>query len=102
MRSAWNAQESSRRFVSNEDQILSTMNATNDMKESMLEFSRTYFAEPESLGANAGYAPGGSTDQPLRAQMFPGSAPSGDRVQFQSWDTWLNRGIPELASPLAG
>ena len=78
------------------------MNATNDMKESMLEFSRAYFAEPESRVAKAGYAPGGSTDQPLGAKMFPGSAPSGDRVQFQPWDAWLSRGIPELASPLAG
>ena len=78
------------------------MNATSDMKESMLEFSRTYFAEPESRVDKAGYAPGGSTDQSLGAKMFPGSAPSGDRVQFQPWDAWLSRGIPELASPLAG
>ena len=78
------------------------MNATNDMNESMLEFSRGYFAEPESRVARAGYAPGGSTDQPLGAKMFPGTVPSGDRVQFQPWDAWLSRGIPELASPLAG
>ena len=78
------------------------MNATNDMKESMLEFSRAYFAEPESRVAKAGYAPGGSRDQRPGAKMFTGSAPSGDRVQFQPWDAWLSRGIPELASPLAG
>jgi hypothetical protein len=77
------------------------MNAKNDMKESMLEFSRTFFEEPESLGANAGDAPGDSTDQRLGAKMFPGGASSGDRVQFQPWDAWLSRGIPELASPLA-
>ena len=68
----------------------------------MLEFSRTYFTEPESRVARAGSAPGGSTDQTLGAKMFTGSAPSGDRAQFQSWDAWLSRGIPELASPLAG
>jgi hypothetical protein len=68
----------------------------------MLEFSRTCFAEPESRLARAGYAPGGSTDQPPGVNMLPGSAPSGDRVQFQPWDAWLSRGIPELASPLAG
>lgn len=68
----------------------------------MLEFPRTYFAEPESRVAKASYEPGGSTDQPLGAKMFPRSAPSGDRVQFPPWDTWFGRGIPELASPLAG
>jgi len=78
------------------------MNGTNDMKESMLEFSRAYFAEPESRVAKAGYAPGGSADQPLGAKMFTGSAPSGDRDQFQPGDAWFSWGIPELASPLAG
>ena len=68
----------------------------------MLEFSRAYFAEPDSRVDKAGYAPGGSTDQSLGAKMLPGSATSGDRVQFQPWDAWLSRGIPELASPLSG
>jgi hypothetical protein len=78
------------------------MNATNAVKESMLEFSRAYSAEPESGVAEAGYAPDGSTDQPLGAKMFTGSARVGDRVQLQAWEALLRRGIPELASPLAG
>jgi hypothetical protein len=94
--------KSPRRFVSNKNQILSIMTATNAMKESVLEFSRAYSAEPESRVAEAGYAPGGSTDQPLGAKMFPGNAPLGNTVQLQPWDAWLSRGIPELASPLAG
>jgi len=68
----------------------------------MLEFTPAYFAQPESRVDRAGYAPGGSTDQSPDSNMFPGSAPSGNRVQPQPWDAWLSRGIPELASPLAG
>ena len=49
------------------------MNATNDMKESMLEFSRTYFAEPESRVDKAGYAPGGSMGNLWGPKCSPGA-----------------------------
>jgi hypothetical protein len=67
------------------------MNTTNNPIEQVSEFSRTYSAESEPEFTAMSYE---------RPSLGKGSAVSKAR-HFTHWDSWLNRGIPELASPLA-
>jgi hypothetical protein len=72
------------------------------MKENMLEFSRAYFAEQEASAAGEGSGLAGRTDGGLRAGGLRDGALPGAGLQGGPWESWFSRGIPELASPLAG
>ncbi len=77
------------------------MKAANDLKDRVLEFSRSYFGEAERGGGFVGHTWSASTDsrpgtEPLREPASPVS-----NVSFATWHGWPGRGIPELASPLA-
>ena len=77
------------------------MKTASDLKDRVLEFSRTYFGEAERGQGLMGPTWSGSTDS--RAGDKPGwegVSPAPD-VSFAAWGGWPSRGIPELASPLA-
>jgi len=77
------------------------MKAPSDLKDRVLEFSRTYFGEAERGEGLMGRTWSGSTDS------RPGDKPRWEAVStvsnppFAPWGDWPVRGIPELASPLA-
>ena len=77
------------------------MKAASDLKDTVLEFSQTYFGEPERGEGFMGHTKSASTDSRSGdKRRREGVSPPSD-VAFAAWGGWPNRGIPELASPLA-
>ena len=77
------------------------MKAAIDLKDRVLEFSQTYFGEPERGEGLMGHTWSATRDS------RPGDRPRWEAVSpasnasFAAWGGWPGRGIPELASPLA-
>jgi len=77
------------------------MKAANHLKDTVLEFSQTYFGEPEPGEGFVGHTrPANADRRPGDKRRREGVSPPSD-VAFAAWGGWPNRGIPELASPLA-
>jgi len=77
------------------------MKAASDLKDRVLEFSRTYFGEAERGEGLMGRTWSASTDgRPGDKPRWQGVEPVSD-FGFAAWGGWPGRGIPELASPLA-
>jgi hypothetical protein len=78
------------------------MNATNDTKENRLEFSRAHFAEQQAAAAGDSSELGGRIGGGSDAVGLLENGLSGAGLPRGPWQGWFSRGIPELASPLAG
>lgn len=77
------------------------MNGTSDLKDRVLESSRTYFGEAERGEGLMGRTWSGSAEsRPRYKPRWEGVSPISG-VASAAWDGWPGRGIPELASPLA-
>ena len=77
------------------------MRAASDLEETVLEFSRAYFGEPERGKGFMGHTWSASTDsRPGDRPRWEAVSPT-SKVSFAPWGGWPDRGIPELASPLA-
>jgi hypothetical protein len=77
------------------------MKASMDLSERVLEFSRTYFGEGERGEGFIGHTWSASTDSRLGTKPRREAVASVSNVPFGAWGGWPDRGIPELASPLA-
>jgi hypothetical protein len=77
------------------------MNMAENLRERVLEFSRNYFAELESRQPTAVHpspvSEDGRSAKGMRAQV----SLVGDRWRMAAWPGRLDRGLPELVSPLA-
>ncbi len=78
------------------------MNTTSDMKESMLEFPWARLAGKDASVAYDSATHSGMTESSSRAEGSLDGALSGVGQQRGLSEGWFRRGIPELASPLAG
>ena len=77
------------------------MNAASDLKDRVLEFSRTYFAEAERGEGFMGHTWSASTDSRPGGNRRREAVSTVSNPPFAAWGGWPGRGIPELASPLA-
>ena len=77
------------------------MNATTNLTERVLEFSRNYFAEPEARGRLVSETWSASGESWPAGQTPAQSTSTNDRGKVAAFQRWYDRGIPELASPLA-
>ena len=78
------------------------MNATTNLTERVLEFSRHYFAEREARERFASETGSAGGARWPAGQTQAQRTPSGDGGRAGGWQRLYGRGIPELASPLAG
>jgi len=78
------------------------MNSTSNSPESELESSRDYFPALELHHPRRERTLSETTNQFFVAEAMPQGVPSDSGKRFAYPDSWLSKGIPELASPLAG
>jgi len=78
------------------------MNATTNQTERVLEFPRNYLAQPEARGRLAFETWPASGRKWMAGQTQAQRTPTGDEGWVVAWQELSGRGIPELASPLAG
>ncbi len=76
------------------------MTTTENSIDQMLKFSQTYFAQRGSRPAPE--PPLADADTAAGSKGVMGVPLTWNTTPMANWDTWLSRGIPELASPLAG
>ena len=77
------------------------MKASRDLSERVLEFSRTCFGEVEQGEGTMGHTWTGSTNSSPTTKARGETISPVSNVPVGAWGGWPNRGIPELASPLA-
>jgi hypothetical protein len=78
------------------------MNATTNLTERVMEFSRNYFAEPEARERLISEAWSACREDWPARQTQAQRTPVSDSGRVAAGQGWYGRGIPELASPLAG
>ena len=77
------------------------MKAANDLKESVLEFSRAYFGEAERGEGFMGHTRSTGTDSRPESKLWREAVSPVSSFPIAAWGGWRSRGIPELASPLS-
>ena len=77
------------------------MKAAGELSERVLEFSRAYFGEAKRGEEIMGDTWTSSAESSFGTEPRREPASPASKVPFAAWGGWADRGIPELASPLA-